>query len=83
MGYNLHMVAQLPPELTPYALVTIQEAAIMYHVSPLTIEYHLTRGNISGRKVGTCYRGLKMVYLSTLIAYYNHLPYCLPELSAS
>lgn len=57
---------KMQPVLIPeiWTLVTISEAAALYHYAPNTIRYHLNRGNLQFRQTGKVY----LITLQSLIA---------------
>lgn len=63
--YNQNMSSEL------YSLVTIQEAARLYYRQPSTIRYHIDRGNLEWRKVGSNRRGIYMISLASLMKLYG------------
>lgn len=63
-------------------VVTIDEAAAIFHRSQAVIRQHCERGNLTWRKAGKRLRGMILVDLASLEAYYG-VPAHYPDYLAS
>lgn len=65
MGYNGAMG-------NLYSLLTVSEAARLYHRTPNTIRYHVDRGNLTCRKAGSGKTAIILITLDSLIQLYGN-----------
>lgn len=64
-----------PPNLSPlYQVVTIQEAASLFFCSESTIRYHMDRGKLVYRKVGSNLRGQYLIEFHSLVRLFGREP---------
>lgn len=60
------------PAIDPlYTLLTVNEAASLFFVSPKTIRYHIMRENIQARKADSDLRGLWLISYQSLVDYFG------------